>query len=154
MNDPCCEYTVFGGLVVNESDESLDRLWTGNTEDAITGLNSRPLRQQYDPKGVASGANLHDAYWNARIIVFRGEVQIVTADYFDDPAGYRAAYMALQSAWETAWAAALNTTFTLGFTPEGQGAQSLDVKIFDPVLSFGGTLKDPSFAFGLISAED
>lgn len=153
MTDPCCEYTLLG-LTVNESTDGIDRLWTGNTQDAITGLDGRPVRQQRDPKGQASGVILHDAFWDARVIVFKGEVQIVTADVYQNTDAYRTALMALQSAWVSAWEGALDTTFALAYTPSGQGAQSIDCKIWTPALQFGGTLVEPTFTFGLISAED
>jgi hypothetical protein len=152
VTDPCAEYTVFGSLIVNQGDGTVDRLWTGETENAITGLDGRPLRQQVDLGGQFSGVHLQDAYWDAREIVFQGIVQIVTADYWEDISGYREALMDLEAAWVSAWDSALDTTFNLTFTPAGQSGQSIAVKLFNPPLQFGGTLFEPTFTFGLISA--
>jgi hypothetical protein len=65
------------------------------------------------------------------LITFEGEVWVFTAGEFVSPVESVSAYLtavnALVASWISGLEAALNSTFTLGWTPTGGSAQSLTV---------------------------
>lgn len=149
MANPCAAYTLGStGLIVN-GDETDDRLFTGNTANGVQGLDGAQIRAPVDPQGVQDGLLVHEKFLGGREIVFSGEVQIVTAPYFDDVDAYLLALEALEDSWRTGLETMLNTPFTLSWS-----SKSITVTYgFEGAhLQFGGTAIAPTFTFGLLAA--
>lgn len=127
--DLCVEYAVGATLKLNQGGS------TGTTTTirptAITGLDGRPIRSTILPNGAADGSDKLTARFGGRLIRFEGEINVYSAGLLVTPVDNLTTYLtgvnALVDAWVTGLEAALNSTFTLAWTPTGLGADSLTV---------------------------
>jgi hypothetical protein len=102
----------------------------------IDGLDGRPIRATILPNGAADGGDKLTARFGPRLIQVEGEIWVYSAGELLTPADaatsglattYLAAVNSLVDTWVAGLEAALNSTFTLGWTPNGLGADSLTV---------------------------
>jgi hypothetical protein len=132
--DLCVEYSVGASLKVNEG--GMAGTVTTIRATQITGLDGRPIRATILPNGAADGGDKLTARFGPRLIRFEGEIVVYSANELFTPAdavkngtmtAYLTAVNALVDAWVAGLEAAVNSTFTLGWTPTGLGADSLTV---------------------------
>lgn len=123
--DLCVQYNVGSSLKMNEPNA------TTIVTTEITGLDGRPIRATILPNGAADGGDKLTARFGPRLISVTGEIVVYSGGQYQTPANNLAAYLtganALIDAWISGLEAALNSTFTLGWTATGQGASSLTV---------------------------
>ena len=113
MADVCCEYTI-AGLTLNN--DTGDTLMLGG--DGIQGLDGAPVRSQVDPRGQISGGIVHTKFLAARIITFSGEV-LIRSTSPEDTTAYITAINAVEAATVSALEGILNTPSSLAWTPTG-----------------------------------
>ena len=130
--DLCVEYTVGASLKVNEG--GISGTVTTIKATTITGLDGRPIRASILPNGAADGGDKLTARFGPRLIRFEGEVWVYVTNELLTPADavkngqisiYLGAINTLVDAWVSGLEGALNSTFTLGWTPTGLGADTL-----------------------------
>jgi len=130
--DLCVEYSVGSSLKVNSGGTSGTVTTIRATN--ITGLDGRPIRATILPNGAADGGDKLTSRFGPRLIRFEGEVWVYLSNDLLTPAdavkngnisGYLGAVNTLVAAWVSGLEAALNSTFTLAWTPTGLGAASL-----------------------------
>ena len=150
MADVCCEYTI-AGLTLNN--DTGDTLMLGG--DGVQGLDGAPIRSQVDPRGQISGGIVHTKFFAARIITFSGEVLIRT-QVPEDTTAYITAINTLEAATVSALEGILNSPSTLGWTPTGLAARSISVTYGVPgqEVQFTGEMLPGSrtWSFSLIAA--
>lgn len=126
--DLCVEYQVGASLRMNQG--GLGGTTTTIRPSSIVGLDGRPVRAPILPNGASDGGDKLTARFGPRLIRVTGYIDVYTAGVQVNPVddgvvAYLTGVNALVATWITALEALLNTTFTLGWTPTGQGAQSL-----------------------------
>ena len=124
--DLCVQYSVGASLKMNEANA------TTIIPTEILGLDGRPIRATILPNGAADGGDKLTARFGPRLISVKGEIVVYSAGRYITPVGgdltaYLTGANTLINAWITGLEAALNSTFTLGWTATGQGASSLTV---------------------------
>lgn len=130
--DLCVEYSVGASLKLNQGGA------TGTTTTirttAISGLDGRPIRRTIWPQGASDGGILGTGRFGARIIRFEGDIWVFSAGELLTPADavkngqettYLGAVNTLVDTWVSGLEAAINSSFTLAWTPNGLGADSL-----------------------------
>lgn len=128
MPDLCVQYNV-GDMKMNEP------LQDTLTPVSITGLHGRPIRATIIPKGATDGGKKLTSRFGPRIIVVRAIPLIVKSpgvngdgiDAARETTEYLDRLNALCDAWVAFLEGKLNTSFTLAYTPTGQGAVSRTV---------------------------
>jgi len=132
--DLCVEYSVGASLKLNQG--GMTGTVTTIRTTAIRGLDGRPIRATILPNGASDGSDKLTARFGGRLIAVEGEVWVYRANVLLTPAdavrdGLMTTYLTsvntLVDAWVAGLEAALNTPFTLGWTPTGLGADSLTV---------------------------
>lgn len=127
--DLCVEYSVGSSLKMNQG--GMGGTTTTIRPTSIRGLDGRPVRATVLPNGASDGGDKLTARFGPRLIQVEGEVIAYAAGDLltptSDITGYLGAVNTLVAAWISGLEAALNSTFTLSWTPTGQGAQSLTV---------------------------
>ena len=127
--DLCVEYSVGASLKMNEG--GIGGTTTTIRPTSIVGLDGRPIRATILPNGAADGGDKLTARFGPRLIQVQGEIVAYSAGVpltpIPSPSAYLTAVNTLVAAWISGLEAALNSTFTLAWTPTGQGAQSLTV---------------------------
>ena len=125
--DLCVEYSVGASLKLNQG--GMTGTTTTIRTTAITGLDARPISATILPNGASDGGDKLTARFGPRLIRFEGDIWVFSAGALVTPADNVTTYLsgvnALVAAWVSGLEAALNSTFTLGWTPTGQGASSL-----------------------------
>lgn len=130
--DLCVEYSVGASLKLNQG--GMSGTVTTIRTTAIRGLDGRPIRATILPNGAADGGDKLSAKFGPRLIQVEGEIWVYQSNELLTPAdavknGQMTAYLTavntLVDAWVSGLEAALNSTFTLGWTPTGLGADSL-----------------------------
>lgn len=123
--DLCVQYNVGATLKMNEPNA------TTIITTAIKGLDGRPIRATILPNGAADGGDKLTARFGPRLIQVNGEIVAYSGGELVTPADNLTAYLTqantLIDAWISGLEAALNSTFTLSWTPTGLGAASLTV---------------------------
>lgn len=156
--DLCVEYQVGASLRMNQG--GMSGTTTTIRPTSITGLDGRPIRATILPNGAADGGDKLTARFGPRLIRVEGEIYVYSAGLLVTPADSLTTYLTgvntLVAAWVTALEAALNSTFTLGWTPTGLGAQSLTVTYGFEGAEFQSTpspdLTEPTrVTFGLVA---
>jgi hypothetical protein len=98
---------------------------------AITGLDGRPIRATIFDNGATGGGDKLTAQFGPRLIRVTGEIIVFSGGEMITPVDSVTAYLTgvngLVASWISGLEGALNSTFTLAWTPTGQGAQSLTV---------------------------
>ena len=170
MPDLCVRYTGFpSGLVLN------NHLTTPTPGDGIAvtgikGLHGRPIRSTIIPRGATNGGRKLTSRFGPRLIVVTGYVHIVKTAAVDpdDPGGgvdphaigltaYLTRVNAVLAAWEAALEGALNTPFTLAWTPTGGAGESVSVTYgfeggeFEMTSEGEDAMIYPSVTFGLVA---
>src|SRR6188472_1763010 len=127
--DLCVEYAVGASLKLNQGGASGTTTTIRTT--AITGLDGRPIRATILPNGAADGGDKLTARFGPRLIRFEGDIWVFSGGNAITPVDNLTTYLTgvntLVNAWVSGLEAALNSTFTLGWTATGQGASSLTV---------------------------
>ena len=125
--DLCVEYAVGSTLKLNQG--GMSGTTTTIRTTAITGLDGRPIRATILPNGASDGGDKLTARFGPRLIRFEGDIWVFSAGALVTPADNVTTYLSgvngLVAAWVAGLEAVLNSTFTLGWTPTGQGASSL-----------------------------
>jgi hypothetical protein len=131
--DLCVEYAVGASLKLNQG--GMSGTTTTIRTTAITGLDGRPVRATILPNGAADGGDKLTARFGPRLIRVQGEVWVYTAGgdlltpadavMVGAMTAYLTAVNTLVDTWVSGLEAAINTTFTLAWTPTGLGADSL-----------------------------
>ena len=125
MADLCVQYNVGGSLKLNEPNAT-----TIQTSE-ILGLDGRPIRATILPNGAQDGGDKLTARFGPRLIRVTGYMVAFIAGELvtpvDNLTGYLTQINTLEAAWISGLEAALNSTFTLSWTPTGGGADSLTV---------------------------
>lgn len=170
MPDLCVRYTGFPtGLVLN------NHLTTPTPGDGIEvvgikGLHGRPIRSTIIPRGATDGGRKLISRFGPRLIVVNGIVRIIKTAAVDtnDPGGgidpgaigltaYLTRVNAVLDAWEAALEGALNTPFTLAWTPTGGSGQTLSVTYgfeggeFEMTTEGENAMIYPTVTFGLVA---
>lgn len=156
--DLCVEYAVGASLKLNQGGP------TGTTTTirttAITGLDGRPIRSTILPNGAQDGGDKLAAQFGPRLIGFEGIIVVYSGGELITPVESLTAYLTgvntLVDAWVSGLEAALNTPFTLAWTPTGLGADSLTCTYGFEGAEFQSTpspdLTEPtSVRFGLVA---
>lgn len=152
MADLCVEYS-FAGLTINDNTDTVDRLVL--PADGITGLDGRPIRRQVDPRGIIDGSIVFESFFAARIITFKGHVEINTVPFLGSiTTAYAAAVMNLEDTVKAALEGVVNTPTALTWTQSNGNAESVTCVYGMPggELQFGGEMAVPTFQFTLIEA--
>lgn len=157
MADLCVPYTGFpSGLTLNPSTTD-DRLVLG----AVTGLDGRPIRSTIVPRGGTDGGQKLTSKFGPRLIVFSGDVHIDRGDGqsvnpFADMTDYLTRVTTLTEAWRVALEGALNSAFTLAWTPTGGAARTLSCTYgFEGAeWTLSGIMVELKFSFGLVAEID
>lgn len=152
MQDLCAEY-AFPSFTINDADD-VDRAVL--VPDGIEGLVGGTVRRTVWPKGKAAGAILGTARPGARVVTWKGELDIkmewdpgVMTDYIER-------VNILMAAMRTGLEGILNSNHTLTWTPTGLTQYSLVIRYCagpGGELKFGGSMKAPTFTFTTISAD-
>ncbi len=125
--DLCVEYAVGSTLKMNTG--GIGGTTTTIRPTKITGLDGRPIRATILPNGAADGGDKLTARFGPRLISVEGDIVVYSAGLQVTPVesvtGYLSGVNALVAAWVSGLEALLNSTFTLAWTPTGQGASSL-----------------------------
>lgn len=152
MADPCATYT-YSTVTINGA-ETTDTLITPDF-DSIVGLDGKPVRRQVDPASQEDGdLDLQEAYFGGREITFKGLIHIGTLGTgsidVTNPL-FLQRIITLQKTVVAALEATLTTGGTLAWTDATGAARSIACKYGLPgrVISFGGTLTNPTFEFTL-----
>ena len=123
--DLCVQYDVGASLKMNQSGV------TTIVPTEITGLDGRPIRATILPNGAADGGDKLTAKFGPRLISVTGYILARSGGDVITPVQNFTTYMTevntLIAAWISGLEAALNSTFTLAWTPTGGSAQSLTV---------------------------
>ncbi len=152
MADLCVAYT-FGGLTINSQSDTADRLVL--PDDGVTGLDGRPIRRQVDPRGVIDGSIVFEAFFAARLITFKGYVEINTVDWAGSmTTAFAAAVMNLEDSVKSTLEGLINTPTNLTWTQSNGNAESVSCVYGMPggELQFGGPMALPTFQFTLVEA--
>jgi len=152
MADLCVEYT-FGSVTINEQDSTMDRLVL--PADGVTGLDGRPIRRQVDPRGQIDGSLVFTAFFSARVIVFKGYVEINSVPWPGSiTTAYASAVMNLEDSVKTTLEGLMNTPTALTWTQSNGNAESVTCVYGMPggELQFGGEMAVPTFQFTLVEA--
>lgn len=154
MPDLCVQYNV-GSMKMNEPlQDTLEPI-------SIKGLHGRPIRATIIDRAKTDGGKKLSSKFGGRIIVVRAKPLIVKSPGVDgsgiDIPHHLTSYLtrlnALMDAWVSYLEGQLNSSFTLSYTPTGQGAVNRTVtygieggefemeaegenSMFDPVVSF------------------
>lgn len=165
MPDLCVPYTGFPtGLVLNS------HLAAGKADGlavtGIKGLHGRPIRSTIIPRAVTNGGRKLESNFGPRLITFNTYVHIVKTpgvdgDGVDPKAIGMTAYLTrvndVIEAWEAALEGALESPFTLAWTPTGQSGRTLSVTYgfdggeFEMTSEGEDAMIYPSFTFGLVA---
>lgn len=130
--DLCVEYSVGASLKVNQG--GITGTTTTIRATQITGLDGRPIRATILPNGAADGGDKLTARFGPRLIRFNGEIWVYNLGELLTPADavknnlmstYLDSVNTLVNAWVSGLEGALNSTFTLAFTPTGESAVNL-----------------------------
>lgn len=130
--DLCVEYAVGASLKLNQG--GMSGTTTTIRTTAITGLDGRPIQVTIVPNAGTSGSDRLTAQLRGRVIRFTGDVVVYSAGELFTPAdavtngtmtAYLTAVNTLVDAWVSGLEAAVNSSFTLSWTPTGLGADSL-----------------------------
>ena len=166
MPDLCVPYTGFpDGLVLNA--------YLGNTPAdgievvGIKGLHGRPVRSTIIPRSATSGGRKLNSEFGPRLITVNGLVRIVQNPGSPDggggadPHALGAAYYErvndVLDAWEAALESALNSSFSLAWTPRGGSPRSLTVTYgydggeFEMTSEGEDAMIYPTVTFGLVA---
>jgi hypothetical protein len=121
------EYQVGGTLRMNQG--GITGTTTTIRPTSIVGLDGRPIRATILPNGAADGGDKLTARFGPRLIRVEGFVVVFSGGELVTPVESVTTYLTgvntLVAAWISGLEALLNSTFTLGWTPTGQGGQSL-----------------------------
>jgi hypothetical protein len=121
------EYSVGASLKLNQG--GLTGTTTTIRTTSITGLDGRPIRATILPNGASDGGDKLTARFGPRLIQVNGDIVAYTAGEMITPVESVTAYLtavnALVASWITGLEGAINSTFTLAWTPTGGSAQSL-----------------------------
>jgi hypothetical protein len=151
MADVCCEYSI-AGLTLNN--DTGDTLMLGG--DGAQGLDGAPVRSQVDPKGITSGGIVHTKFYGPRIITFSGEV-LIRSTTVEDTTAYVTAINVLEAATVSALQGILNTPSNLTWTPTGGSGHTISVTYGVPgqEIQFTGNMLpgERTFSFSLIAAD-
>lgn len=165
MPDLCVPYTGFPtGLVLNS------HLAAGKADGmavtGIKGLHGRPIRTTIVPRAVTNGGRKLESNFGPRLITVNTYVHIVQDPGVDgsgvDPhtlgqAAYLTRVNAVVDAWEDALEGALETPFTLAWTPTGGSGRTLSVTYgfdgaeFEMTSEGEDAMIYPTFTFGLVA---
>jgi hypothetical protein len=116
----------------------------------IRGLESPSLRTPQDPVPLGSGALIHEFFYGGTHITFEGVILIDSTDICDAQVVIRNSMTAnLKSALNSILAA----NGTLAFTPQGQGAQTINGLRYEVGLQTPHTsdYRLLEFSFGLVT---
>ena len=156
--DLCCEYAVGSSLKLNTG--GIGGTTTTIRTTSITGLDGRPIRATILPNGAADGGDKLTARFGARLITFNGDIVVYSGGQIVTPtqgvAAYLTAVNALVDSWVSGLEAALNSTFTLSYTPTGGSAVNLTVTYGFEGAQFQSTPSPdltgpPTVSFGLVA---
>jgi hypothetical protein len=129
--DLCVQYTLDLATDLFLNQGGLSGTTTTIRTTAIRGLDGRPIRATILPNGASDGGDKLTARFGPRLILVEGEIHAYTAGEFISPVESVTAYLSavntLVDAWVAGLEAVLNSTFTLSWTPNGLGADSLTV---------------------------
>ena len=155
--DLCIEYSVGSTLKMNQG--GIGGTTTTIRPTAITGLDGRPIRATILPNGAADGGDKLTAKFGPRLIKVDGDVIVYSAGEVMSPTqgvtAYLTAVNTLVNSWVSGLEGALNSTFTLSFTPTGQSAVNLTVSYGYEGAEFQSTPSPdmsgpPTVTFGLV----
>lgn len=164
MPDLCVPYTGFPSSLVLNS-----HLAAGKTDGiavtGIKGLHGRPIRSTIIPRGATNGGRKLTSRFGPRLITVTGYVHIVKAvgvdgdgiDPHADMTDYLTRVNAVLNAWEAALEGALNSAFTLAWTPTGQSGRTLsctygyDGGEFEMTSEGEDAMIYPAVTFGLVA---
>lgn len=151
MADVCCEYSIAGLTLNNDTGDTL--LLSG---DGVQGLDGAPVRSQVDPKGQTEGGIVHTKFLGPRIITFQGEVLIRSATP-EDTVAYITAINVIEAATVSALEGILNSASNLTWTPTGGSGKTISVTYGVPgnEVQFTGQMLpgQRTFSFSLIAAD-
>lgn len=171
MPDLCVPYTGFpSSLVLNGHIQATvaDTL----IPTSIKGLHGRPVRATIIPRGATNGGRKLTSRFGPRRITVNAFVHIVKVpgagadkdgngmDPHTDMDGYLARVNAVLNAWEAALEGALNTPFTLAWTPTGGSGKTKSVTYgfdggeFDMTSEGEDAMIYPTVTFGLVAETD
>jgi hypothetical protein len=118
--DLCVQYNVGASLKMNEPNV------TTIIPTEILGLDGRPIRATILPNGAADGGDKLTARFGPRLISVTGIIAAYSGGNPVTPVDNMTTYLTqvntLIDAWITGLEAAINSTFTLNFTPTGLSA--------------------------------
>ena len=132
--DLCVEYSVGASLKLNQG--GIGGTTTTIRTTAIRGLDGRPIQVTIVPNAGTTGSDRLTGQFRGRVIQVEGEIWVYNAGELLTPADaaknglattYLTAVNTLVDAWVAGLEASLNSSFTLGWTPTGLGADSLTV---------------------------
>lgn len=158
--DLCVQYTLDLSTDLFLNQGGIGGTTTTIKPTAITGLDGRPIRATILPNGAADGGDKLTARFGPRLIRVEGEIYVYSAGELVTPVDNLTTYLTgvntLVAAWIAGLEAVLNTTFTLSWTPTGQGGQSLTVSYGFEGAEFQSTpspdLSEPTkVTFGLVA---
>lgn len=136
---------------------------------SIKGLHGRPVRSTIIPRGATNGGRKLTSRFGPRLITVNAFVHIVKVpgsgsdrngegvDPHTDMDGYLTRVNAVLNAWEAALEGALNSAFTLAWTPTGQSGRTLSCTYGFPGGEFEMTSEGedamiyPTVTFGLVA---
>jgi len=162
--DLCVTYSVGSSLKLN------GHLAAAGVHDtliptSIKGLHGRPIRATIIPKGATNGGKKLTSRFGPRLIVVNAFVHIVKQDGVDgdgmdphsDMTGYLTRVNAVLAAWESGLEGALNSTFTLSYTPTGGSTVNRTVSYgfeggeFEMTSEGEDAMIYPTVTFGLVA---
>lgn len=164
MPDLCVPYTGFpSSLRLNA--HLTPTFADGIEVVGIRGLHGRPIRSTIIPRGATNGGRKLTSRFGPRLITVTGMVRIVKAVGSDgggvDPFTLGEPYFervnAVLEAWEDALEGALNSPFTLAWTPRGQSGKTLSVTYghdggeFEMTSEGEDAMIYPTVTFGLVA---
>ena len=163
MPDLCVVYSVGASLKMNgllPAAGIVDTL----VPDSIRGLHGRPIRSTIIPRGATDGGRKLTSRFGPRLITVNAHVHIVRTpgvdgthiDPFDDMAAYLARVNTVLAAWESGLEGALNSSFTLSYTPTGLSTVNKTVTYghdggeFEMTSEGPDAMIQPAVTFGLV----